>query len=118
MVLLDKRLEREWICEHGAGLPIRFMDIHMQRLHWLNSNRPYKRNCLAHARHALMKACAMGWVEPGQYSLQGAPRSPDWGCDAQLLSAFFADEQQLAWSHLQGAYALQRQDGASHVIDE
>lgn len=118
MVLLDKCLEQQWIVDHGSGQGVKFKDIHMQRLHWLNDGRPYKRSCLAHARLALMNACALGWVEPGQYSLEAAPRSPNWGCDAQLLSTFFADEQQLAWPQLIGAGVLQQQDVASSVTDE
>ena len=118
MVLLDKRLEQQWIVDEGSGQGVKFKDIHVQRLHWLNDMRPYKRSCLAHARHALMAACAFGWVEPGQYSLEAAPRSPNWGCDVQLLSTFFADEQQLAWPQLVGAGALQQQDVASSVTDE
>ena len=104
----------------ASSPPLRHLPLplHMQRLHWLNDGRPCKRSCRAHARHALMHACALGWVEPGQYSLEAAPRSPDLGCDARLLSTFFADDQQLARPQLLGAGALQQQDLAPSVTNE
>ncbi|KAF6255365.1 hypothetical protein COO60DRAFT_1535494 [Scenedesmus sp. NREL 46B-D3] len=100
VVVLDKSLLDNWIDdEQDSGRRMRFRDVHEKRLHWLGIKRPYKRSCLAHALHALMKACNMGWMEltqAQQYRLERLPRSP--GCDQQLLDNFFADENQLLWA--------------------